>query len=245
VAEVARQGKFVVGLGGEHTVSTGMVRGLLDAHDGPITVVQIDAHSDLRNEYEGSPWSHASVARRMLDDERVSQVLQFGVRSVCTEEVEFARANKNRVRVWYVNEVHESPAWKRELSDNLRGSRVYITIDVDGLDPALVPATGTPEPDGLSWREVLDILHTVTQVAEVVGMDCVELAPYAGQHAADYTAAKLVYKAISYAMLHNRQAEGTDYLTATPASPYGGLANQPDLWVSNKPSAGSAGPATG
>ena len=243
VADLARQGKFVVGLGGEHTVSAGMVRGLLDALDGPLTIVQIDAHSDLRDEYEGTPWSHACVARRMLDDERVGQVLQFGVRSVSTEEVEFTRANKSRVRVWYVNEVHESPAWKRELRDDLRGSNVFVTIDVDGLDPALVPATGTPEPDGLSWHEVLDILHTVTQSAEIVGMDCVELAPRDGQHAADYTTAKLVYKAITYAMLHNRQAEGAEYLTATPATTYGGLANQPELWTTNKP-AGGSGPAT-
>ncbi len=242
VADIARKGKFVVALGGEHTVSAGVVRGLLDAIEGPLTVVQIDAHSDLRQEYEGTPWSHACMARRLLDDTRVAQVLQFGVRSVSTEEVEFARANRNRVRVWYVNEVHESPAWKRELCDDLRGSNVYVTIDVDGLDPALVPATGTPEPDGLSWREVLDILHTVTQCAEIVGIDCVELAPHAGQHAADYTTAKLLYKAITYAMVHNRQAEGAGYLTATPTSPYGGLANQPELWSSNKPA--GASPAT-
>lgn len=242
VADLVRQGKFVVGLGGEHTVSAGMVRGILQAIDGPLTVVQIDAHSDLRDEYEGTPWSHACVARRMLDDERVGQVLQFGVRSVSTEEVQFTRANKSRVRVWYVNEVHESPAWKRELRDDLRGSNVFITIDVDGLDPALVPATGTPEPDGLSWHEVLDILHTVTQSAEIVGMDCVELAPRDGLHTADYTTAKLVYKAITYAMLHNRQAEGAEYLTATPASQYGGLANQPELWTTSK--AAGSNPAT-
>lgn len=244
VADVARQGKFVVGLGGEHTVSAGVGRGLLQAIEGPLTVVQIDAHSDLRNEYEGNPWSHACVARRLLDDPRIEQLLQFGVRSVCSEEVEFTRAQSNRVRVWYADEIHEGPTWRRELCDSLRGRKVFLTIDVDGLDPAVISATGTPEPDGLTWREVLDILHTVTQCAEIVGMDCVELAPHDGQHAADYTAAKLVYKAISYAMLHNRQAEGADYLTATPASPYGGLANQPELWRSNKPADIASGPAT-
>ena len=244
VADLVRQGKFVVGLGGEHTVSVGVVRGILDAIGGPLTVVQIDAHSDLRNEYEGTPWSHACIARRLLDDERVGQVLQFGVRSVCTEEVQFALDNKSRVRVWYVNEVHESPGWKRELGDNLRGSKVFVTIDVDGLDPALIPATGTPEPDGLTWREVLDILHTVTQVADIVGMDCVELAPHDGQHAADYTTAKLVYKAITYAMVHSRQAEGAGYLTATPTTKYGGLANQPELWSAKKSAGATTGPAT-
>ncbi len=242
VADLARAGKFVVGLGGEHTVSAGVGRGLLQALDGPITIVQIDAHSDLRDEYEGSKYSHACVARRLLDDPRVEQLLQFGVRSVCSEEVAYTRAESNRVRVWYTDEIHESPAWRRELCDSLRGRKVYLTIDVDGLDPAIIPATGTPEPDGLSWRETLDILHTVAQCAEIVGMDCVELAPHDGQHAADFAAAKLVYKAITYAMVHNRQADAAQHTTAQPGAQYGGLSNQPELWRSNKPD--SAGPAT-
>lgn len=243
-ADVARQGKFVVGLGGEHTVSVGMARGLLQAIEGPLTVVQIDAHSDLRNEYEGNPYSHACVARRLLDDPRIEQLLQFGVRSVCTEEVEFARAQSSRVRVWYADEVHEGPAWRRELCDSLRGRKVYLTIDVDGLDPAVISATGTPEPDGLTWREALDILHTVAQCAEIVGMDCVELAPHDGRHAADFATAKLVYKAITYAMVHNHQADTAQHPTAQPGEQYGGLANQPELWRSNKPADAAAGPAT-
>lgn len=200
VAEAARTGKLVVGLGGEHTVSVGVGRGLLDALGGPLTVVQIDAHSDLRNEYDGAPYSHACIARRLLDDPAVEQVLQLGIRSVCPEEVTFVHANPDRARVWYAEAVHED-SWRDEFITRVHGRRVFLTIDVDGLDPAVVPATGTPEPDGLTWRETLDILRTLTQHAVVVGMDCVELAPSPGLHMADFAVAKLVYKAISYTMM--------------------------------------------
>ena len=198
VEAAARTGKLVVGLGGEHTVSVGVGRGLLAAADGPITVVQIDAHSDLRDRYEGTPYSHACVARRLLEDDRVTQVLQLGIRSVCTEEVEFARANPARVRVWYAEDVHETD-WRPELYDRVRDQRVFLTIDVDGLDPAVVPATGTPEPDGLTWRETLEIVRIVAEHATIIGIDCVELAPQPGLHMADFAVAKLVYKVMSYA----------------------------------------------
>lgn len=199
VAQAASSGKLVVALGGEHTVSAGVSRGLLDARGGLLTVVQIDAHSDLRESYEDSPYSHACVARRMLDDTRVEQVLQLGVRSVDAEEVAFVREHPERVRVWYAEEVHEGD-WHDELRRRLENRRVHLTIDVDGLDPAVVPATGTPEPDGLTWTEALDIIRTTAQSAEIVGIDCVELAPQPGLHAADFAVAKLVYKAITYAL---------------------------------------------
>lgn len=195
----AETGKLVVGLGGEHTVSVGFGRGLLAALGEPITVVQIDAHADLRDEYEDSPYSHACVARRLLDAPEVEQVLQLGIRSVSSEEVAFARAHPERVRIWYAEDVHAG-GWQTELAARLAGRRVYLTIDVDGLDPAIVPATGTPEPDGLTWRETLDILRLVGDSGQVIGLDCVELAPGPGQHAADFAVAKLVYKAISYAL---------------------------------------------
>ena len=198
-AAAARTGKLVVGLGGEHTVSVGFGRGLLAALGGPITIVQIDAHSDLRDTYEGSPYSHACIARRLLEDPGVEQILQLGIRSVCTEEVAYARAHPDRVRVWYAEEVHTG-GWSSEFIERIRGKRVYLTIDVDGLDPSIVPATGTPEPDGLTWPETLDILRTLTQYARVVGLDCVELAPVAGLHAADFAVAKLLYKTITYVM---------------------------------------------
>jgi agmatinase len=200
VATAASSGKLVVALGGEHTISAGVSRGLLDALGGPLTVVQIDAHSDLRDTYENDRYSHACVARRMLDDARVEQVLQLGVRSVDAEEVAFARAHPDRVRVWYAEEVH-ADRWREELAARLSGRRVHLTIDVDGLDPAVVPATGTPEPGGLSWTQALDVIRATARAsAHVVGIDCVELAPQPGLHAADFAVAKLVYKAMTYAL---------------------------------------------
>ncbi len=199
VARAAAGGRLVVALGGEHTISVGISRGLLDALGGPLSVVQIDAHSDLRDAYDGTRFSHACVARRMLDDPRVEQALQLGVRSVDVEEVGFAREHPERVRVWYAEEVHAG-GWQDELRERLAGRRVHLTIDVDGLDPAVVPATGTPEPGGLTWTQALDVIRTTARSAAIVGVDCVELAPRPGMHAADFAVAKLLYKTMTYAI---------------------------------------------
>jgi agmatinase len=199
VCDAASTGKLVVVLGGEHTISAGVNHGLLDALDTPLTVVQLDAHSDLRDEYEGTPFSHACVARRILEDPRVEQVLQLGVRSVDAEEVAFAHADERRVRVWYAEAVHDG-SWREEFTARVRGHRVHLTIDVDGLDPSIVPATGTPEPDGLTWQEALDVIRTTASAGSIAGVDCVELAPQPGLHHADFAVAKLLYKTITYAM---------------------------------------------
>ena len=199
VCEASATGRLVVALGGEHTISAGVNHGLLDARGGPLTVVQLDAHSDLRDTYEGTPFSHACVARRILEDPRVEQLLQLGVRSVDAEELAFARAHEGRVRTWYAEDIHDG-AWREEFVARVRGRRIHLTIDVDGLDPAIVPATGTPEPDGLSWRETLEIIATTAAEGSILGIDCVELAPQPGLHHADFAVAKLLYKTITYAM---------------------------------------------
>lgn len=199
VAESAATGRLVVALGGEHTISAGVNHGLLEALGGPLTVVQLDAHSDLRASYEGTPFSHACVARRILEDPRVEQVLQLGVRSVDAEEVAFARASDGRVRTWYAEAIHDG-GWREEFVARVRGRRVHLTIDVDGLDPAIVPATGTPEPDGLSWSEALEIVATTGAEGSIIGIDCVELAPQPGLRHADFAVAKLLYKTITYAL---------------------------------------------
>jgi agmatinase len=196
--EQLRTGKLLVGLGGEHTISSGIARAVQAVY-GDFVMVQIDAHSDLRDEYDGSPYSHACVARRLLESSGIERILQLGIRSLDVEEVTFARASPERLRVWFAEDVHAGD-WRDELEESLRGKRVYLTIDVDGLDPAIVPATGTPEPDGLTWSETLDVVRTVARAARVVGVDCVELAPHPGQHAADFAVAKLLYKTISYVM---------------------------------------------
>jgi agmatinase len=200
VADLARTGRLVVALGGEHAISHSVARGLLAALGGPLTVVQIDAHSDLRDQYDGAPWSHASVARRLLETDGIEQIVQLGIRSVCPEEVAVARANPDRIHLWY-REALRQPGWQQALATLVQGRRVFLTLDVDGLDPSIVPATGTPEPDGLTWVEALDILHTVARHAQIIGIDCVELAPAPGLHSADFAVAKLLYKAISAAML--------------------------------------------
>ncbi len=195
-------GKFVVGLGGEHTVSVGFGRGLLRAVEGPITIVQIDAHCDLRDVFEGTPYSHACVLRRLLEDPRVEQVVQLGIRSICQEEVDFIRAHSHRVALRFAEQIHAG-GWADWLRSRIQGRTVYLTLDVDGLDPSVVPATGTPEPDGLTWNETLAILRLLFRQAHVVAMDCVELAPVPGLNMADYAVAKLLYKAMSYRLAGN------------------------------------------
>jgi agmatinase len=190
--EQLRSGKLLVGLGGEHTISAGMARGVQAVH-GDFVMVQIDAHSDLRDEYEGSPYSHASIARRVFDQGMT--IAQFGIRSICREEIELIRAEPERLRVWFAEDVHAGGHLPK-LADLVRGRNIFLTIDLDGFDPALVAATGTPEPNGLSWNQGLDIIRTVARAANIVAIDCVELAPLPGQHACDFLAAKLVYKAI-------------------------------------------------
>ncbi len=197
VAEHAAAGKLVVGLGGEHTVSVGFGRGLALAHGTPLMTVQIDAHSDLRDAYEGSPYSHACAARRLMD---LGPVVQLGIRSVCGEEADFiAQAPGDALRVFFADEVFAGPAYLDELAERVRGRRVFLTIDVDGFDPAYVPATGTPEPGGLTWAHGLAIVRTVARNSRVVGFDAVELAPQPGMHAADFLVAKLIYKTMSEA----------------------------------------------
>lgn len=185
-------------LGGEHTLTQGVVKGLLRAGQGPLTVVTVDAHADLRDTYEDTPFSHACVCRRLLELPQVEQILMLGVRSVCPEEIDVIRAEKERVRVWFSEEVHAG-GWQDELRNRLRGRQVYLSLDVDGFDPSVIAATGTPEPDGLSWRQGQELLKLVASTAEIVAFDCVELAPVPALHAADFAVAKLVYTVLNQA----------------------------------------------
>lgn len=191
--EHLRTGKLLFGLGGEHSISAGLAQAV-QAIYGDFVLVQIDAHSDLRETYEGSRYSHASVAKRVFD--MGATIVQLGIRSICREEIELIDAERERIRVWFAEDVHAG-GHLAQLADLVRNKKVFLTIDLDGFDPALVPATGTPEPGGLSWTQVLDIVRTVVQAGQVVAADCVELAPIPGQHASDFLAAKLVYKVIS------------------------------------------------
>jgi agmatinase len=206
VAQYAATGKLVVGLGGEHTISVGFARGLAQVYGTPLLTVQIDAHADLRDSYEGSPYSHACVGRRLLE---LGPVVQLGVRSLSMEEATFIELQEKGIdrvglalytcplRVFFAEDIHAGTSYLTALAQWVEGRKVFLTIDVDAFDPALVPATGTPEPGGLSWTQVLDIVRTVARRAQVVGFDVVELAPQPGMHAADFLVAKLVYKTMS------------------------------------------------
>lgn len=192
VAEIYRPDRFVGILGGEHSLTEGVVQGLLRAVPDNLTVVQIDAHCDLRNQYEDNPRSHACVARRMLEMDRVEQILQFGIRSLCAEEAQVLKTEP-RVSAWYTEHV-QAGQHLEPLAEKIRGKTVFLTLDVDGFDPALVPSTGTPEPDGLTYRQVEEILRVVIKESRLLAFDCVELAPIEGLHGPDFLIAKLLYK---------------------------------------------------
>jgi len=189
--------RFVLMLGGEHAVSAPAIRShaaRLEASAGErLTVLQFDAHADLRAEYEGSPHSHASAMARVLD---VADVVGVGLRGVSAEEVEVARSRGGVHLIW-ADDMWASDDWMDEAIDRL-GEKVYITFDVDYFDPSLVPSTGTPEPGGGDWYRTLRFLRRVFEEREVVGCDVVELAPTPGLHAPDFLVAKLVYKLLGY-----------------------------------------------
>ncbi len=193
--DAAQKGKFVITIGGEHSVTVGAFRAQKELHP-EISVLSIDAHCDLRNSYQGSELSHACSMRRVLDTG--ATVVEAGVRSMSGEEAEFARGRKNLFIFRAGDIVERDPAeWSAEIVGKL-GEKVYVSIDLDGLDPSIMPSVGTPEPGGLGWRDITLLLRTVFKNRDVVGMDIVELSPIPGNSAPDFTAAKLAYKAIGY-----------------------------------------------
>jgi agmatinase len=189
-------------LGGEHTISAGVARGLARAFPAEkLVAVQIDAHADLRDQYEGTPFSHACAARRILD---VCPVFQIGIRNLSAEEEAFRRTS-DRVKTVFAEDAIDSVAFLNELEEFVRGMYVYLTIDLDGLDPSIMAAVGTPEPGGLSWQRTLDVIRVVCRAAERVPVfDVVELAPIPALPAPDFLAAKLVYKTIALALAGRR-----------------------------------------
>ena len=195
VAAELKAGRMPVLVGGEHTITLGALRALVDSRGPDFTVLVLDAHLDLRDEYEGTPYSHACVMRRALD--LGLKVRHMGSRSCSREEIALVR--ELGLKPAWARGVHQDPAWLEKALEGLHGP-VYISLDVDGLDPALMPATGTPEPGGLSWNQVSDWLVAACRGREVVGLDIVELAPQPGQILSDFTAARLLYRALGLAL---------------------------------------------
>jgi agmatinase len=188
---LAGAGKFFVALGGEHALTAPLVAGVAAVHPG-VTVLQIDAHADLRDSYLGDRHSHASAMRRVLEH---ASAVQVGIRNLSAPEVEAIPGIETKV--FYDWNMRNDPEWITRVVEAL-GERVYITIDCDGLDPAIMPAVGTPEPGGLSWRETLTLLRRVMEAKTVVAADVVELCPIPGFVAPNFLAARLVYKLIGY-----------------------------------------------
>lgn len=201
VKALIRAGKFPVIVGGEHSGTCGAVSALKKKY-GDLTVLQFDAHADLRDSYLGTPWNHACVGRRIVDSG--AKLVQVGVRSISEEEDRFLRRAEN-VKTFYASEVRESLAdVTRGIVSSLSGN-VYISIDLDVFDPGIMPAVGTPEPGGLDWFEVIDILRDVMRAdCNIVGFDIMELSPIPGIVAPDFLAAKLCYRLMGW-ILAKRQ----------------------------------------
>lgn len=196
VEEVAAQaephfqaGKFVVGLGGEHSVTAGLVRAAANCQPG-LSVLQFDAHSDLRQEYEGSPFNHACVMARVNE---ICPSVQVGIRSMDKAEWDSA----DRDRIVFAHDLHRQGMNAASEALDLLSDKVYLTIDLDVLDPAYFPSTGTPEPGGLDWYTLTGLIRRVVRERTLVGMDVVELLPRPENPAPDFLAAKLIYRTLS------------------------------------------------
>ena len=218
VRAFASQGKLVGTLGGEHSLSIGAVTALAEQYPD-MSVLFLDAHTDMRDEYMGTPWGHASVARRIYE---ICPQIQVGVRSVSLEEMEFIRSKGIQSIFWdepWATTSHGTLLETRGLGEapetttdgnigalaqqvlQFLSPHVYVSIDLDVLDPSIMSAVGTPEPDGMRWHEVVSLLRTVAERRRIVAFDIMELSPREGPAACAYIAAKLAYKLIAYATL--------------------------------------------
>lgn len=191
-AEVLSREKFLVTLGGEHSITPPLVAAAAAAYPG-LHVLQIDAHADLRESYMGTIHNHACA---MWGSLKCAPITQVGIRSLSTEEAAVAPGLKTTI--FYDHSMRNDPAWIDRVVDSLGDNPIYLSIDVDGLDPAIMPATGTPEPGGLSWYEILALLRATIARRNVVACDVVELAPIPGMHAPNFLCAKLIYKILTY-----------------------------------------------
>ncbi|HYX09016.1 MAG TPA: agmatinase [Bacteroidales bacterium] len=181
--------KFVVMIGGEHSVTAGPVKAHAEKYPG-MSVLQLDAHTDLRPEYEGSKYNHACVMSRVSE---ICPIVQVGIRSMDIEEKQYIRQD----RIFYAENMAGSTTWIDKVVDML-SEDVYITVDLDVFDPSVMPSTGTPEPGGMLWYETLQLLKKVIQEKNMIGFDIVELCPDEHNKAPDFLAAKLLYKMLSY-----------------------------------------------
>ena len=192
--EIIRKNKFPIIFGGEHSITPGSIRPFVKKYN-EITLLHFDAHADLRESYNGEKFSHASAIKRCLDFKNV-KVVSFGIRNLSRTEMNFYENNRNRIEIFWGKDKKE---WKLDRLENIfKDKNVYITFDVDGFDSSIMPATGTPEPGGLLWEDVLPIIKKVCKISKVVGADINELAPIKGFNSYNFLVAKLAYKILTY-----------------------------------------------
>lgn len=192
--QLVKSGKFVCMIGGEHSVSAPLIKAHAE-HYHDLSVLQIDAHADLRDTYDGTPHSHASIMARVVKDLRIPSV-QVGIRSISAEE---ARSLDSGLptKIFWAKDIVGRAKWIEEAVDALT-ENVYLTIDIDGLDPSIVPTTGTPEPGGLGWYETLTLIRTLARKKRIVGMDLVEYSYYENYDSPAFLCSKLIYKSLAY-----------------------------------------------
>ncbi len=192
VTQILQDQKLPVILGGEHSITPPAVAAVAAAFP-KLTVVQFDAHADLRQEYEGEPMSHACAMARVRD---ICPAVQVGIRNLSIEEAKWVE--RDQLAVFFAKDQRLGPQWMKAALDAIPTENIYISIDLDCVDASIMPATGTPEPGGMTWYEVTDFLRMLIQRKRVVGIDVVELAPKPTLHACDFLAAKLAYKCLGY-----------------------------------------------
>ncbi|MCA9242799.1 MAG: agmatinase [Phycisphaerales bacterium] len=189
-AKVVKDGKFLIGLGGEHSVTAPLVEAVRSRHRD-LTVLQIDAHADLRDTYQGTPHSHACVMRRVHD--LGIKAVAVGIRNYCGDEAEFIRDAKPPI--FHARDVQCGNDWFGAVTDHL-GNEVYVTVDIDGFDPAYAPGTGTPEPGGLNWYQVTGLLAHVAAKRRIVALDVVEVYPAPPTSVTEFLAARLIHRVL-------------------------------------------------
>lgn len=187
--EVLAYNKFLTSFGGEHSISIGIIKAFYEKYQN-ITILQLDAHADLRKEYDGTPYNHACA---LHDASKNTNLIQVGVRSMDTVEKPYL----NKEKCFFAEDIYKKTYWM-ERSIDLMTDKVYITLDLDVFDPSIMPSTGTPEPGGLDWDTTIRYLKKVFENKDVLGFDIVELAPIPGLKAPDFLVAKLYYKMLSY-----------------------------------------------
>src|SRR5437867_1151491 len=194
--ELLTSGKFVTMIGGEHSISAPVIRAHAEKYSN-ISILQIDAHADLRDTYDGTPYSHASIMARVVKDMHIPAV-QVGIRSISVDEARVL--DQLPTRIFWAKDIVGRDDWWDEATDGLT-ENVYLTIDIDGLDPSLVSATGTPEPGGLGWYEAIGLIRTLAKKRRVVGMDLTEYSDVDGQNASAFLCAELIYKTLGFSFV--------------------------------------------